>query len=205
MKRVSLAAPRARLFISVFSLCLLAPEALAEIYVTGSGSLSTRNADLTRYETQAGSGTIDFGLGRYVRIGFTHEQEFEITKGYEQPDKEKEEYVKLDAKTHVVANSVDLTLILYDGDVFVPYIKGGLIRKSYKFEVTKGTDTEKADFVIPVTYNLGAGVGLRLNRQFTLKLGYMVSPGIQREPGQPVEEAKTVLDKKSTIGLTYQL
>ena len=51
--------------------------------------------------------------------------------------------------------------------------------------------------------NLGAGVGLRLNKEFTLKLSYIASPGASRKPFD--EESKSVWDKKVTMGLTYQL
>ena len=51
--------------------------------------------------------------------------------------------------------------------------------------------------------NLGLGVGIRLNKDFTLKISHLVSPGQADDPFDD-QEPRTVLDRSTSVGLTYQ-
>lgn len=188
------------------------------MYLTGSLSVSQNSMPYTTYESQYGSASIGVDIFRYVRLSLTHSQEFTVSKGYKDPDKDEAnatdaasnddpgddtELVTYASRSHVIGNSVDLQLIVYEGQVFVPYIMGGVILKTYK---TVSQEEGKEDDVRELTMpgpNVGAGVGMRLNREFTLKLAYIASPGYAREPGDP--EISTVWDRKVTLGITYQL
>lgn len=181
---------------------LTAEPAQAVIYLSIGGNASQNNVPLSTYNSVAGSGSIAFDLGRYVRLGYTHRQEYQTTEGWAK-EAGSEEYVEFYNLTHVTANSVDLTVILYEGDLFVPYLLAGGVVKTYRFENRKGGVTEKSDpLTMPPVPNLGAGVGIRLNRDFTLKLSYVASPGYSQEPNG---EIKGTWDKYSTLQLTYQL
>lgn len=190
--------------------------ALGVVYITGSISASESNVGLQTQESRGASGSIAFDLGRYIRLGFTHRQDMQTADGYvgEAEDtcvfgKDVSGCATYYSKTHIVSNSVDLTLILYEGDVVVPFIQGGAVIKTYTFqtETVKRDGSVEAEKTGPVPFgpvpNLGAGLGIRLNRQFTLKLSYTASPGITQDPIENKE--KVVWDKQMSLGLTYQL
>ena len=109
----------------------------------------------------------------------------------------------VDSMTHVVGNSVDLQVVLYEGDIFIPYIMGGVIYKTTTVVTEQDGKDPQSSQGGGLGPNLGAGLGIRLNRAFTLKLSYIASPGATRQPGDA--EKKKVWDKKVTLGLSYQL
>jgi hypothetical protein len=188
----------------------LAPAAYGTVYVTGSVSASTSNVPLQTYESQAASGAVAVDLGRYIRLGLTHKQEFQISSGYTDTSTNSgsttttPNYVEVYSRTHIVSNSLDLTLILYEGQVFLPYLTIGGIVKNYRFETQQeGEDSKVRKGNMPPVPNVGAGVGIRLNKDFTLKFSYTASPGLTQKPGD--EKPKGIWDKSTSIGLTYQL
>ena len=181
---------------------LTAIPARAVIYFSIGGSASQNNVPLSTYNSVAGSGSIAFDLGRYVRLGYTHRQEYQTTEGWTKEDNS-DNYIEFFNLTHVTSNSVDLTVILYEGELFVPYLLGGGVLKTYRFENRKADIREKSDpLTMPPVPNLGAGVGIRLNRDFTLKLSYVASPGYTSEPNG---EIKGTWDKYTTLQLSYQI
>lgn len=201
-----------------FSLAFAAGRAEAGLYVTVSGSTETSSANFQSYTTNYGSASFGFDLGRYIRLSFTHSQQLSITGGHQNPEGQSgatspagnedptddDQLIEFTNQTHVIGNSADLQLILYEGEVFVPYVTGGMILKTYRFvshEEGQADDVTKAG-PIPAP-NLGAGLGIALNKEFMLKLQYMASPGLRREPGDA--ESRSVWDKKSTVGITYKI
>lgn len=176
--------------------------AQAAMFVEGSFSYSSQYAGLQKNISRSGSGSLSMGLGNYVRLGLTHQQGFKTTTGYNEKD-DGADYSEYSSQTQVMANSMDLTLVLYNGMVFMPFVKGGLIWKSFAFEMKQGDEVEKASIgPLGPLYNLGAGVGIRISRSYTLKLNYMVSPGRKKEPGK---DPKRVLDRNTSISLEHSL
>jgi hypothetical protein len=197
------------LAIAFLSSALSASPLFAGIFVNGSVSQSSQNAGYLTHDSSSGSAGFDVSLGTYVRVGLSHSQEFSVSKGWVlQDDAEDSDaassYDNYTSRTHAWANSVDFTFILYNGQVVVPYLKAGLVWKTYIIEEEQNGVVSKDGYRNQGPWdNLGAGVGFKLNRDFTLKLFYNTSPGIQAIPGE--DKARTVRDKKATIGLTYQL
>lgn len=190
------------LLIASLAFIAVTTTANAVVYLTIGGNASQNNVPLSTYNSIAGSGSIAIDLGRYVRLGYTHRQEYQSTQGWTKEDNNAQ-YIDFYNLTHLTSNSVDLTVILYEGELLVPYIVGGGVIKTYRFENRKAGITEKSDpLTMPPVPNLGTGVGLRLNRDFTLKLSYVASPGYTQEPNG---EIKGTWDKYSTLQLTYQL
>ena len=192
---------------------LLAPRADAAIYITGSVAASTSNVPYQTYETSYGSASLSFDIGPYLRLGYTYSQEFSVQDGYtESADSatandgkiEPSEAIHALTRSTVTAHSVDLTIILYQGQVFMPYLMAGVIKKIFRFETQTG-DTEPVinGGVMPFVPNLGAGLGLRLNQNFMLKLSYLASPGVMEKPED--SEPHTIWDRKLTVGLTYEI
>lgn len=204
---------------SALTLALLSNGAYAVVYVTGSISAAESNVGLQTQESRGGSASLAFDLGRFIRLGFTHRQDIQTANGYIGMTEDScvfgvtiDGCAKYDSKTHIISNSIDLTLILYEGEVVVPFIQGGAVVKTYTFETNKvklndPAETAEHEKTGPANYgpvpNLGAGIGIRLNRQFTLKLSYTTSPGISQDPIE--NKVRTVWDKQSSLGLTYQL
>jgi hypothetical protein len=199
---------------------LLSAPAVAEtgFYLTGSLASSTSSMPYNSYSSNYGSASIGIDLGSLVRLSLTHSQEISTQEGFKDkqdrsgdanPANDEDpandgDLVSFANTTHVVGNSVDLQLILYEGMTFVPYVTGGLILKSYHFiQKEEGKEAVESKLGPIPGPNLGAGVGLKLNKQFTLKLAYIASPGYVRQPFDA--ETRTVWDKKVTLGLTYQL
>ncbi len=188
----------------------LTKQASAAIYVTGSVSASTTNVPLQSAQSQYSSASVEMDLGRYVRIGVTHGRDLQISEGYRPSDStvsgcpSTTSCSKVISSTKITDNSVGLTLILYAGEVFVPYITGGGIMKTYTFETLEESgNREVRTGQTPPVPNVGAGLGIKLNREFTLKLTYNASPGQVQRPGET--EPRGVWDKKTTVGLSYQL
>ncbi len=191
-------------------LFLLSPAlASAAIFVTGSVNQSSTNMGLQHSEARGGSASVDLGLGSYVRVGLTHQQSFTQAQGWELDEDLEEEdperYEEFASKQHIIANSIDFTFILYEGRLFVPYIKAGAIFKSYYIERITAAETQRPDPVVNAGPfpNLGMGMGIKLNQQFTLKLFHKASPGFIFDP--ETNQTLSVWDRQSTVGLSYKL
>lgn len=191
--------------------------AKAAVYVSGSISTSTSNVPFQTFESRYGSGSLGIDLGRFIRLQYTHSQELSVTEGFKDPSGQSqskgdsasdrvdtcETCIETRSSTHVVGNSLDLQIILFEGQLFMPYITGGAIVKLYNFEnLESGQLTRNEGAVGPVP-NLGAGLGIRLNKDFTLKLTYIASPGLAQTKGEELPHG--VWDKRVTLGLSYQI
>ena len=117
-------------------------------------------------------------------------------------DKETKLAAPYSLETSIKANSLDLTLILYPGEVFVPYLTGGVIVKEYvwQYRDAKTSFTSAPETETPAP-NVGLGLGVRLNRQFSLKLLFTASPSEYAQPGEP---AQAVWDQGFTSGNKLQ-
>ena len=140
MRRISCL--RSATFLCILLSGAYAPNSFGTVYVTGSVSASTSNVPMQTNESQAGSGSLAVDLGQYIRIGLTHKQEFQVSSGYKDTSEADTtsttetpaNYVEVASRTHVVSNSLDLTLILYEGQIFLPYLTIGGVIKNYRFE-----------------------------------------------------------------------
>ena len=181
-------------------------DALAVVYVTLGGSQSSNYVGYQTFESRAGSASVALGLGDMMRVGLTHRQEFQYREGFFEDPDTPGTFGVFNSLSRVVSNSVDLTVILYAGDIFVPFISAGGVRKLYinKMIVDRSgaLESDSSRQWGPIQPNLGVGLGIRLNQRFSLKLSYTVSPASTQSPGQ---ESKAILDNYAEVGLTYQL
>jgi hypothetical protein len=184
--------------------------AFGTVYVTGSVSASTSNVPLQTYESQAGSGSLAIDLGSYIRLGVTHKQEFQMSSGYQDTSTDEgstttvPNYIEVYSRTHIISNSLDLTLILYEGQIFLPYLTLGAVVKNYRFDTQQeGQASEIRKGSVGPVPNVGGGIGFRLNKDFTLKFAFTASPGLAQKPGE--EKATATWDRNTSVGLTYQL
>lgn len=205
---------------TVIGVALLSASSVASagMHFTLAGSHSVANAGYQKIESGAGSGTVDIDLGEYFRIGFTHREELASTTGYallkkadgttKTNDAGVEQYGKFASLNKSITNSVDLTIVLYGGDIITPYIFGGIAMKSYDIEteqqtdLTSGTVTKEKTHVAFPTPSGGAGLAIRLGQKFSLKLSHTLTQGVKQLPGEPLEKTT---DGYSQVGISYAL
>jgi hypothetical protein len=196
-----------------------ATNAQAGVYVTGSISNQETTMPYSYVNSQYGSASVDFDLGRYVRLGYTYGIQKSQTDGYTDPAQDPlnpngnpncSGCGKTSNMTTEVDHSIGATIILYDGQVFMPFLLGGIIDKFVTVEGTQYSYANGGAQLVPVPPHTsssgpepygGGGLGIRLNRDFMLKFSYQVSKAVSQVPGEP---PKGKLDARSTVGLTYQ-
>lgn len=181
---------------------MLTERAAAVASFTLSGKMGSSTVPLQNSSTRSGSGTIDFDLGQYFRLGFTLQQDYTTKDGYAK--KSDEVYRRYSERSLFIMKSVDLTIILYNGDLLIPYIFGGVARiESQTKVVYDGEEPDTNTSVVPMVPTGGVGFGLRLNRQFTLKFSNRWLPGTKQI--DPEGKPEGVVDSQMQVGITYQL
>ncbi len=185
-------------------ICFLSNTLSAGVHFTVRGSANKNNLGLSNQDERSLSGSVDLDLGSHLRIGLTHQEGYIHLQGY-QYSRPSNSYYLMQEKTHTIANSLDLTLILYYGDIFVPFVKMGIIKKRYLITYINDStgQSQTNSFALPPVPNAGVGLGIRLNTNFSLNLTYIVSPGIRQT--YPDEDPQSVLDSSLSIGLSYQV
>lgn len=184
------------------SLILFAQTALSGIHFTLQGSFSDNNLGLRIQNNRSASTSIAVDLGTYFRIGLTHRQSMNQLEGYV-VDQETQNYFFSREQTLMVANSVDLTIILYYGRLLVPYIQLGTVKKFYDISTINEYNPRTNQISTPMVPNGGVGVGVRINRNFSVKLSYSVSPGIKEH--YPSLKKEGVLDSFTSVGVSYNI
>ena len=191
------------LIVTLFCLDPFLSTARAGIHFTLQSSLSENNLPLSSQNSRSGSASIAFDLGTYFRLGYTHRQTVNLSKGYVLTE-DLESYKYRMEKNQSFSNSLDFTIILYYGAVFVPYLQLGVVKKDYLIASAVGEeDAITEPFSLPAVPNAGVGLGIRLNRNFSLKLSFSVSPGLKKT--HPLLEAEPVWDTYTSIGISYNI
>ena len=191
--------------LSVLILTSWADTAHAVASFTLSGRAGSSTAPLLASSTRSGSGTVDFDLGQYFRLGFTYQQDYTTKEGMTKVvDNGETKYTDYSERSMFTMKSVDLTIILYQGDVFIPYIFGGVARIESKTKIVYAEkEPENNESVAPIVPTGGAGFGLRLNKQFTLKFSNRWMPGVQQTAPDGKQEA--VVDSQMQVGVSYSM
>lgn len=190
-------------FTLIFLGLSLSNLAFSGVHFTVEGSASNFNLGLQTQNKQTMSLSVAMDLGSYFRVGLTHKETADNQKGYTATSDENV-YAYSDTTTSVDANSVDLTLILYYGEIFTPYIMTGIVRKTYTYKYATSMDTSATIKGAPmVTGNAAVGVGIKLNQNFSLKLSYTMSPGYTMD--SPTGEVRSAWDRSTTVGVTYKI
>jgi hypothetical protein len=188
-------------FAILTSILSISSQSLAAVKVSLSGSRSESNAGYQKIQSGAASAGLSMDLGEYFMVGYTHRQELSSTVGYQQLEAAST-FVYSKTLSHVTTNAVDLTLILYGGDVVTPFVFAGLAVKHYMIDTTQ--DGQEPQHVSMPHYGPqgGAGLSIRLNQKFSFKLTYTLTDGIKQLPGQNPEQT---VDTYTQMGITYAL
>lgn len=186
----------------------LSTPSAAAVYFSVAGSTSSNNVGYTKAQGQGGSASVGADIFPQVRLGFTYKQSRQTSQGYALKTGFEDCYTETNCEyqesiVRSTSQSVDLSVILYNGAVFTPYVFAGMGLKKYTGTTTKGTETTDIDYPLQPAPQGGAGMMIRLNKEFSLKVSYTVSPGVAIEPGS--RDVRRTTDSDSEIGISYQL
>ena len=188
--------------ITVFALTAsISGTSLAAVHLSLGGSRSESNAGYQKIESGAGSAGVSIDLGEYFRVGYTHRQELSSTTGYHLKEATNQ-YVYFQSRLHVVSNGVDLTLVLYGGEIITPFIFAGYALKQYTTDMQEADGTTEHMYLPLPSPEGGAGMAIKLNQKFSLKITYTMSQGVTQLPGG---EAQPVIDSYTQLGIQYAL
>lgn len=200
-------------FVLLFS-SLASTSAFSGVHFSLSGSHSTSNTGYQEVEAGALSAGVAFDIGQYIRLGYTHLQQLQAAEGLDcdegdpaSPSNSTDGFLHcptFESRTHIISNSLDVTLILYAGDVFTPYVKLGAGPKMYRIQSKKGSEPEEADSGSALSGNGEVGMAIKLNQKFSLRFSYAVSQGQKKEPGEP-EKVEPTVDGAAQVGIQYSL
>ena len=184
---------------------LIGSSALGGINISIDGSASNYDMGLQNNKRSMVSGSFDIDVGSHFRLGYTHRLDTMKASGYKQ-DYETKLYYYEESRTDVASNSINLSLILYYGDLFIPYIQAGAVVKDYYMIEKSGGIT----YVINPSESgpepsAGAGLHIVLSKSFNLKLSYTVSPGVKIESPSEPNKILTVLDSTTAMGIVYKM
>jgi hypothetical protein len=175
--------------------------AFSGVHISLGGSHSESNAGYQKIVSGAGSAGLSFDIGGYTRLGYTFRQETDATTGY-QLNSAGTNYVYFRKNATVTSNSVDLTLILYAGDIFTPFVFAGVVKKQYSTHIQDATGSVESYAYPYAGPQGGAGLGVRLSQKFSLKTTYTMSNGYTVIPGQELQQT---VDSYTQVGITYEL
>ena len=180
-----------------------AQKLFSAAHVTVRGSLVNNNLGLNTQANNSVSASLSFDVGSVFRVGLTHRQAFSKISGYRLNEVNQQYDFQIESN-YSIANSADFTVILYFGKLFVPYLQIGLVKKEYILTSELNDNTpNKSKYVMPVVPNGGMGLGIRLNKDFSLKISYTVSQGIRQT--DPDADPVGVFDDFTSIGLSYTI
>ena len=195
-------------FISLF----LTEAASAFVSVGISGNSSSTHSGLEQSSDTSLSASVSFDLGSHFRIGYTHRQSWEKKSGLKIFDSNDGVSVSLEnfsETTLSTIKSLDLTIVLYQGQLIVPFVFGGIAWKSY--DVSEYSDTKGYRSYSPETdpvWNAGGGLAITLSERFSLKVSKSFSPGkvyTFDSEQNAIVSARRVTDAYTQVGITYKL
>jgi len=215
MKGKPLKTPPRRILalLSLAIAAMLPATAQAGMSFTVSGSGSSTTAFTEERASQGISVATAFDLLTFLKVSGSLRQEANTENGYKRVEGTGL-YLYSKTATKVRSMSLDLQLILYPGELFVPYVFGGVGSKYFETSYTKesldgsiqsgsnGGYICKFDIRCP---NFGFGSGIAINRSFTITLTRTWTPGVRQDPysGKPSE--LVFWDNYTSIGLTYRI
>ncbi len=192
--------------ILILTLICLATNASAATQVSIEGDQVRNNTGLSTKTSGGIGGSISQDLGSYFRLGLKFRQEEDHEVGFmeerDQNDKTKKIYYKIDNRIKMGITSLNLFIILYNGEVFTPYVFGGVARIQY--DIHKEIDGSVFDdsFYIPSPTG-GLGMAFRLSQRFSIKFTYTMRQGIlYSDPNDKLTAARTI-DFTLEGGLQY--
>ncbi len=195
------------LFASALFALLAIPSAQAAMNISLSGSSEISNAALERYKSNSISANVSLGLGDHFMVGMTHRRSFDNKVGLKRTENAETkalEYIPFEDNGESTTNSVDLTIIPYNG-VISPMVFGGVARRDYYNEIEfMGSRIISRQSMFPIP-NYGFGTIIQLGAGMHLKITQTYSPGVQTTLEDGEEISRLVKDSYTQIWLGYRL
>ena len=117
-------------FLALLMCLSFSTSSQAALHLSLQGSVASNYLGLSSKNSRSVSLSAAFDLGTYFRLGVTHRQGLEKIQGYV-ADSSSTVYYYNERSINSYANSIDLTVILYYGRIFVPYVQTGFVKKEY--------------------------------------------------------------------------
>ncbi len=190
-----------KLKMALLAAIFISSSAFGAVHLTLGGSHSQSNAGYQKVESGAGSAALSLDLGEYFRVGLTHREELASTTGFHAVASTNT-YSYFKSRSNISSNGVDLTLVLYNGEIITPYVFCGVTQKHYVITTVEADGTTDHFDMTQPGPQAGMGLGIRLNQKFSLKISYTMSIGQTQIPGNPAQSAT---DTFTQIGLSYAL
>jgi hypothetical protein len=195
------------LFVSGLLALLTDTEVKAAMNISLSGSSEVSNAALERYKSNSISANVSLGLGDHFQLGLTHRRSFDNKVGLKRAENAETkalEYLPFEDNGISTTNSVDLTVIPYNG-VISPMVFGGVARRDYFNEIQfMGNRIVSKQTMFPIP-NYGFGTIIQLGAGMHLKITQTYSPGVQTTLEDGEEISRLVKDSYTQIWLGYRL
>lgn len=185
----------------IFFMFNFAAPSFSAVKVSLSGSRSESNAGYQKIQSGAGSAGLSLDLGEYFMVGYTHRQELSSTVGYQQIEGTNI-FVQFKTLSHVTTNALDLTLVLYGGEIVTPFVFAGLAVKHYVIDTVQAGQEPQHVAMPHYGPQGGAGLSIRMSQKFSFKLTYTLTDGVKQYPG---ESAEQTVDTYTQMGITYSL
>lgn len=200
----SMAALKKLLFTALLGFGFICSQsAFAAMHLSLSGNHSLVHAGYQTIESGGASASVAFDLGSYFRLGLTHRQENSSAKGHIEDEKTKELHT-YESQSYIMSNSLDFTVVLYAGEIFMPYIFVGYGTKYYHIrKVESGVISD--DRNAGPGPNGGAGFAISLSKNFSLKISHTLSSGVTKDANHPELEGKSAVDGYTQAGISYAL
>lgn len=191
----------------IASILFLMDDAYGAISVGLSGSTSQSSYSLETQKSSVVSANVSVAITRFLRIGLTHRRSFLEKSGLKKTQSEDQTqtiYFEFEDNTDVVSNSIDLTVVLYPGQIS-PFVFGGVARRDYYTEVRYPFSESKGQTTLPAVPNYGVGFAVQLNRNFSLKITHTFTPGISTTLEDGEEITESVNDTYTQLGISYRI
>lgn len=193
-------------FIPLLLASMLAGNASATISINLSGSAENSSVALEKSDTHSVSANVGMSLGSHFMIGLTHRRAFTNKTGLKKGTVNSATvYAEFEDREQTITNSVDLTIIPYNG-IISPFVFGGIARRDYYGESEMlGTRNSITQILFPIP-NYGGGLAVQLGMGFELKITQTFTPGKETKlMDDGTERERDVLDTYTQLWLGYKI
>jgi len=189
----------------LLAILLQSSPVFAAITLSVQGKYASTSQALNTSYTRGGGGSLELDLGSYFRVGFTHQQDRTDRLSYvpRSADPAPTDYQKIQVTERSSMSSVDLSLILFATEMFVPYIFGGIALQQVATEYTIDDvyiGEQKGGGGAPTG---GIGFVIRMGQRFSIRATNRWIPGERQET--PYVEKSKVLDSQTTVGVSFKI
>lgn len=180
---------------------------LCATYISASFSSALSHMGYENYYLTNIKGSISIDIGYNLRLSYSRKYEITEEKGYKNfGTSDTPNYIYYVAKNEITTDTIDVIIVLFSNNYLTPFIFGGIAFKYYILQMSTDNDInyKYKDPYGPLA-NFGAGLAIKLNENFALRLTNTWSPGFIRKIDEPTDKIHVVWDSQLDIGLEYKI